>query len=93
MIAMQTQQPAITYPYPFTQPMLPIEDECFASKAMRHARPKAATHKLRSKAATRKGAGAPLDVKTQIGSAPHLPYNDLSNDSFLVKPQTQDPVL
>ena len=115
MLALQAQQPAITYPYPypFTQAMLPAppqtapkktkpsyvvsdevqynpdleDDDDEAENAMVTTKPKRkATAKLK------KGRGF-ADERTQIGSAPHLPYNDLSNDSFLVKPRTAEPVV
>jgi hypothetical protein len=35
----------------------------------------------------------PIDEKYVIGSSAPLPYNDLSNDSFLVKPKSYDPVI
>ena len=35
----------------------------------------------------------PIDERYTIGTAPALPYNDLSNDSFLVKPRSYEPVV
>ena len=35
----------------------------------------------------------PIDEHYTIGYAPALPYNDLSNDSFLVKPRAYEPVI
>jgi hypothetical protein len=35
----------------------------------------------------------PINEKYVIGSAAPLPYNDLSNDSFLIKPRTYEPVV
>jgi hypothetical protein len=35
----------------------------------------------------------PIDEHYTIGSAPALPYNDLSNDSFLVKPRSYEPAV
>jgi hypothetical protein len=35
----------------------------------------------------------PIDERYTIGSAPALPYNDLSNDSFLVKAKSYEPVI
>ena len=35
----------------------------------------------------------PIDERYVIGKAAPLPFNDLSNDSFLVKPRTADPVV
>ena len=34
----------------------------------------------------------PIDEKYVIGSAAPLPFNDLSNDSFLIKAKTIEPV-
>ena len=48
--------------------------------------------KRKATAKTKKGKGF-ADERAQIGSAPHLPYNDLSNDSFLVKPRTAEPAV
>jgi hypothetical protein len=51
-------------------------------------------------ATTKKGKGFikgqtlhPIDEKYVIGSAAPLPYNDLSNDSFLIKTKTYEPVM
>ena len=35
----------------------------------------------------------PIDEHVVIGSSAPLPYNDLSNDSFLVKPKSYEPVV
>jgi hypothetical protein len=35
----------------------------------------------------------PIDERYMIGSAPALPYNDVSNDSFLIKPRTAEVVV
>jgi hypothetical protein len=35
----------------------------------------------------------PIDERYTIGSAPALPYNDVSNDSFLIKPRTAEVVV
>jgi hypothetical protein len=35
----------------------------------------------------------PIDERYTIGSAPALIYNDVSNDSFLIKPRTAEPVV
>ena len=51
-------------------------------------------------ATTKKGKGFikgqtlhPIDERVVIGSAAPPPYNDLSNDSFLIKPRTHEPVI
>jgi hypothetical protein len=51
-------------------------------------------------ATTKKGKGFikgqtlhPIDEKYVIGSAAPLPFNDLSNDSFLIKPKPYEPVI
>ena len=65
-------------------------------------KPKGSTAKSSSGSGFRKGRGAiakggqtlkPIDEHYTIGYAPTLPYNDLSNDSFLIKPKTYDPVI
>ena len=35
----------------------------------------------------------PIDERYVIGSAAPLPYNDLTNDSFLIKPKPYEPVV
>ena len=52
------------------------------------------------KATTKKGKGfikgqtlKPIDEKYVIGSAAPLPFNDLSNDSFLIKPRNYEQVI
>ena len=35
----------------------------------------------------------PIDERYVIGSAPALPFNDVSNDSFLIRPKTAEPVV
>ena len=35
----------------------------------------------------------PISEKYVIGSAAPLPFNDLSNDSFLIKPRSYEPVV
>lgn len=51
-------------------------------------------------ATTKKGKGfikgqtlKPIDEKYVICSAAPLPFNDLSNDSFLIKPKPYEPVI
>jgi hypothetical protein len=101
MIMQATQQPAIAFPFPFSQapppmpapPPLAIEDESAGDRSRRFGRQRV-VYGLRPKAKA-KGRGAPKgpDERTVIGSAAPLPFNDLSNDSFLVKPKTIEPVI
>ena len=73
---------------------LAIEDEGVGDKSRRLGRQRV-VYGLRPKARATKGRGAPKepDERTVIGSAAPLPFNDLSNDSFLIKPKTIEPVI
>jgi hypothetical protein len=97
MIMQMAQQPAVTFPFPFSQaPPLPaLEDESAGDRSRRLGRQKV-VYGLRPKAKATKGRGAPTmptDERTVIGSAAPLPFNDVSNDSFLIKPKPYEPVV
>ena len=100
MATMQQQQPSVPFAFPYASEPLAVQDEPASSSMYRlhHARPKSKTHGLRPKAATRKrteteGEGAPENEKTIIGSSAPLLWNDLNNDTFLIKQKTAEPVV
>jgi hypothetical protein len=68
-------------------------DEEEAEDLMVGVKPKAKAKAKVGKGFIRGQTLKPIDERTVIGSAPPLPFNDLSNDSFLVKPRTADPVV
>jgi hypothetical protein len=98
--AQQQQQQAITFPFPYPIhgvpplpiPPLAIEDESVGDKSRRLGRQRV-VYGLRPKAKAKapKGRGAPTDEQTAIGSAAPLPYIDITNDSFLIKPKSTAP--